>query len=243
MAGRIALELVHSLLPGRPAGPRAASTGSSPLEGEFDLDRRLDALRRMVRRNRARPDHPGAGRRGRAARHPGDAARREEPDPARPRPPPAEAPRLDHRPHLAGRRRPCRQQGHDQEAARRERRSGAARRSSSATSRRRCAAAKRLRYPLVTKPLDGNHGRGVTIGIMNEEQLRFGFGEAAGPGQGPRRHRRAVLRGQRPPHPRRRRQDGRGRRAHPRPGGRATGSAPSPADRRGEPRSAPRRGP
>jgi cyanophycin synthetase len=38
--------------------------------------------------------------------------------------------------------------------------------------------AKRLRFPLVTKPLDGNHGRGVTIGIANEEQLRFGFEEA-----------------------------------------------------------------
>ncbi|MDB5699698.1 MAG: cyanophycin synthetase, partial [Alphaproteobacteria bacterium] len=40
--------------------------------------------------------------------------------------------------------------------------------------------AKKLRYPLVTKPLDGNHGRGVTIGIANEEQLRFGFAAAAG---------------------------------------------------------------
>ena len=38
--------------------------------------------------------------------------------------------------------------------------------------------ARRLRYPLVTKPLDGNHGRGVTIGIKDEEQLRFGFEEA-----------------------------------------------------------------
>lgn len=36
-------------------------------------------------------------------------------------------------------------------------------------------AAARLRYPLVTKPLDGNHGRGVTTFILNEEQLRFGF--------------------------------------------------------------------
>jgi cyanophycin synthetase len=38
--------------------------------------------------------------------------------------------------------------------------------------------ARRLRYPLVTKPLDGNHGRGVTIGIRSEEQLRFGYEEA-----------------------------------------------------------------
>jgi cyanophycin synthetase len=37
---------------------------------------------------------------------------------------------------------------------------------------------RRLRYPLVTKPLDGNHGRGVTIGIVDEDGLRFGFAEA-----------------------------------------------------------------
>jgi cyanophycin synthetase len=38
--------------------------------------------------------------------------------------------------------------------------------------------AKRLGWPLVTKPLDGNHGRGVTIGVMDEDQLRFGFAQA-----------------------------------------------------------------
>jgi cyanophycin synthetase len=47
--------------------------------------------------------------------------------------------------------------------------------------------AKRLRYPLVTKPLDGNHGRGVTIGIKDEEQLRFGFAEAQREAKGGRR--------------------------------------------------------
>ena len=45
-------------------------------------------------------------------------------------------------------------------------------------------AARRLRYPLVTKPLDGNHGRGVTIGISDEEQLRFGFAEALAQSKG-----------------------------------------------------------
>ncbi|MEO7177517.1 MAG: cyanophycin synthetase, partial [Allosphingosinicella sp.] len=44
--------------------------------------------------------------------------------------------------------------------------------------------AKRLRFPLVTKPLDGNHGRGVTIGIMDEAQLRFGFKEAQAQAKG-----------------------------------------------------------
>jgi len=44
--------------------------------------------------------------------------------------------------------------------------------------------AKRLRYPLVVKPLDGNHGRGVTIGVTGEDQLRFGFREAQGQSKG-----------------------------------------------------------
>ncbi|MDP8994480.1 MAG: cyanophycin synthetase, partial [Pseudomonadota bacterium] len=45
-------------------------------------------------------------------------------------------------------------------------------------------AARRLGYPLVTKPLDGNHGRGVTIGIAGEEQLRFAFSEAQAQSRG-----------------------------------------------------------
>jgi cyanophycin synthetase len=49
--------------------------------------------------------------------------------------------------------------------------------------------ARRLRYPLVTKPLDGNHGRGVTIGIKDEEGLRFGFEEAQREAKG----RRSVI--------------------------------------------------
>lgn len=35
--------------------------------------------------------------------------------------------------------------------------------------------AKRLRWPVVVKPLDGNHGRGVTTGIADEEALRTAF--------------------------------------------------------------------
>lgn len=37
------------------------------------------------------------------------------------------------------------------------------------------AAAPRLGYPLVTKPRDGNHGRGITTGIAEARQLRAGF--------------------------------------------------------------------
>jgi cyanophycin synthetase len=40
------------------------------------------------------------------------------------------------------------------------------------------AAAKRIGYPLVTKPIDGNHGRGVGLEIENERGLRQGFKRA-----------------------------------------------------------------
>lgn len=38
--------------------------------------------------------------------------------------------------------------------------------------------AQRLGYPLVVKPLDGNHGRGVTVNINDEDGLRSAFEEA-----------------------------------------------------------------
>ena len=40
------------------------------------------------------------------------------------------------------------------------------------------AAAKRIGYPVVTKPLDGNHGRGVDLGLMDEDAVRGGFRHA-----------------------------------------------------------------
>lgn len=39
-------------------------------------------------------------------------------------------------------------------------------------------AARTIGYPVVTKPLDGNHGRGVSLGLMNPEQLAWGFEQA-----------------------------------------------------------------
>ncbi|MDB5659031.1 MAG: cyanophycin synthetase, partial [Cypionkella sp.] len=36
-------------------------------------------------------------------------------------------------------------------------------------------AAERLGFPVVTKPLDGNHGRGVTIGIASTQEVEWGF--------------------------------------------------------------------
>ncbi|MCY7388291.1 MAG: cyanophycin synthetase, partial [Burkholderiales bacterium] len=43
---------------------------------------------------------------------------------------------------------------------------------------RAVSAAKRLGYPVVTKPYNGNHGRGISIHLMTEDEVRKGF-EAA----------------------------------------------------------------
>lgn len=48
------------------------------------------------------------------------------------------------------------------------------------------AEARRLRFPVVVKPLDGNHGRGVSIGLASEVQVRWAFDQAA-------QHSRRVL--------------------------------------------------
>ena len=47
-------------------------------------------------------------------------------------------------------------------------------------------AARKIGYPVVTKPLDGNHGRGVSLNLTDEEQVRWGFEQAA-------KHRGAIL--------------------------------------------------
>ncbi len=39
-------------------------------------------------------------------------------------------------------------------------------------------AARRIGFPVVVKPLDANHGRGVSIGMENAEQVTRAFGEA-----------------------------------------------------------------
>ena len=37
------------------------------------------------------------------------------------------------------------------------------------------AAARRLGYPCVLKPLDGNHGRGVALDLRTEDEVRAAF--------------------------------------------------------------------
>ncbi len=43
---------------------------------------------------------------------------------------------------------------------------------------RAVSAAKRLGYPVVTKPYNGNHGRGISIHLTTEEEVRNGFAAA-----------------------------------------------------------------
>src|SRR3989440_6440073 len=40
------------------------------------------------------------------------------------------------------------------------------------------AVAARIGYPVVVKPLDGNHGRGVSLDLRTEEDVRSGFESA-----------------------------------------------------------------
>ena len=182
MAGRIALELVDSLLPPDLAGISGLDRVHA-LDGAFDFDRRLDALKRMVRRTSLGPTTKALV---------DEAVRRGIP-----------VMRLDEKSLL--------QFGHGK--FQQKIRASITGRTSLVTADtagnkdltkklldeagvpvprgvvvrgedEAVRAAKRLRYPLVTKPLDGNHGRGVTIGIMNEDQLRFGFREAEAQAKG-----------------------------------------------------------
>jgi cyanophycin synthetase len=41
------------------------------------------------------------------------------------------------------------------------------------------AAAERIGYPVVTKPLDVSHGRGVSLNLQDAEQVRWGYEQAA----------------------------------------------------------------
>ncbi len=54
------------------------------------------------------------------------------------------------------------------------------------TAQEAVRAARRLGFPVVVKPLDANHGRGVSIGLTTDAQVEVAFGQA-------REHSRTVL--------------------------------------------------
>ncbi|WP_206185888.1 cyanophycin synthetase [Sphingosinicella sp. BN140058] len=181
-AGRIALELVNSLLPSDLQGVGGLGR-IAEFDGEFDLERRLNELKRIVRRSVLGPTTKALV----------DEARRRG----------IPVMRLDEQSLI--------QLGHGR-FQQRIRASITGRTSQVATDiagnknltkrllddsgiqvprgvvvrnvEDAVRSARRLGFPLVTKPLDGNHGRGVTIGITSEEQLRFGFAEAQSQAKG-----------------------------------------------------------
>jgi cyanophycin synthetase len=183
-AGRAAFELINSLLPGELQGVRGLDRifrfeGG----GDFNLEGRLDALRRLVRRNQLGPTTKALV---------DEAKRRGIP-----------VMRLDNQSLI--------QLGHGR-FAKRIRASITGQTSFVATelasnknmtkklldesgvpvprgvvareADEAVRSARKLGYPLVVKPLDGNHGRGVSIGITSEEQLRFAFAEAQAQAKG-----------------------------------------------------------
>ena len=219
-AGELALRLLHSLLPAE-LRPRRQRAGGLDLAGGA---RRVHPLRAAPR---ARALDRVAGARGRGARHPLAAAQRPVADPVRPRQVPAAHPGHGHQPHLAHRgrarlatrRRPTR---------------------SSATSACRCRsselvqqrgrrpsrAARRIGYPVVVKPLNGNHGRGVSIHLTTDDEVAHGASRVA------REHSRTVivetfLDGRRPPPAGGQRRAGRRRQARARATWSATARTPS----------------
>ena len=74
-------------------------------------------------------------------------------------------------------------------------------------------AAERIGYPVVVKPLDGNHGRGVCLDLMNEDDVREAFPIAKERVPARRDRRRVAHRRQGLPLPDHRRQGRRDRRA------------------------------
>ncbi|MGH1560242.1 hypothetical protein ACRAWD_26625 [Caulobacter segnis] len=78
--------------------------------------------------------------------------------------------------------------------------------------------AARIRGPVVIKPLDGNHGRGVNLDLRTPD--RGAMGVRPGRPPQPTRAGRGAVRRSRPPHPRGRRQGRGGGRARAGAGGR-----------------------
>jgi cyanophycin synthetase len=183
-AGRAALELVNSLLP-----PDLKGIGGLDRiyrfdgAGAFDLDRRIDALKRLVRRNQLGPTTRSlvveAERRGIPVMRLDDKSLIQ----------------LGHgrfqqrlRASITGRTSfVATELASDKSMTKKlldesgvpVPRGVVAREADDAVR-----MAKRLGFPLVVKPLDGNHGRGVSVGIESEEQLRFAFAAAQAQAKG-----------------------------------------------------------
>ena len=129
------------------------------------------ALTDLVDRHCLGPSHRPHRRRRHRAPHPVDPPHRRQPGAARPRR--RAAPHLDrrNRPHQRHRRRHRQRQGPDQDAC-------SPRAACRCRKARWCAAptqaweeAQDIGLPVVVKPYDGNHGRGVSLNLMTEADV------------------------------------------------------------------------
>jgi cyanophycin synthetase len=190
MAGRIALRLVDSLLPAELQGVRDldrvyADPAERALDGSFDLDASLSALRRLVRRHSLGPTTQSlideAERRGIPTMRLNDQS----------------LVQLGYGKHqqrirasISGRTSLIAvETASDKDLTKRllgDAGVPVPRGAVVRTADEAVREAKRLRYPVVVKPLDGNHGRGVSIDLTSEEQVRWAFEQAA-------QHSRRVL--------------------------------------------------
>ena len=158
-AGKLAVALVNYLV--APSDPATA----------LDFMVEMERLIRLAEKSRLRAVDPGDPRRGGQPRHPVHPARPALPCPARPGGPPAADPGNDDVEDVGDRRRHRERQEPDQPAPR----LGRAARPKSAvvtTEEATVEAARRIGFPCVVKPLDGNHGRGVHLDLRSDEAVR-----------------------------------------------------------------------
>jgi cyanophycin synthetase len=180
-AGRDALELVHSLLPSHLRGLEGLDRIAPAVAG-FDLDTRLEALRRTVRATSLGPTTQAlveeARRRGipvarldkRSLVQLGQGAKQQ---------------RI--RASISGQTSMVAVEIAGDKDLTKSLLAAAGlpvpRGAVTRTPEEASAAARALGYPLVTKPLDGNHGRGVTTGIAGSAELEAGFAAADAQGR------------------------------------------------------------
>ena len=160
-AGRIAVALVNHLV--APATRRRVR-----------LRRLSSGLIRLAERRAFGPSTQAIDRRGRLARHPLHPPRPDEPRPARPGHPPAAHPRDDDLAHLGHRGR--HRVGQEPHQPLLSSAGLPVPRSQVVRTRGRCGrGCQALGYPVVVKPLDGNHGRGVGLDLRTDEDVRRGL--------------------------------------------------------------------
>ena len=115
------------------------------------------------------------------------------------------------------------------QAARVGRAPGAASRRSVRTADGAMDAAERIGYPVVVKPLDGNHGRGVCLDLQSRGRRRARLRHRRGESQARHRHRRVLRDRPRLPLPHRRRHGCRPSPSASLPTSSATASTPCPS--------------